>query len=156
MRSSGSPVSSVEDMRPCCFSVISPGPIAGLGADPLAHRGRGRLPHLRLGAGCFGRYQGPDPAAGDGIEARASPTAVTQRAAKPDEIGLEGHERRHIGGPERAGYAHDQPFAAAGLHEAGNVADGHMVQKRARLPVSYTHLPAHETDSYLVCRLLLE
>src|SRR5665647_585238 len=26
----------------------------------------------------------------------------------------------------------------------------------ARLPVSYTHLRAHETDSYLVCRLLLE
>ena len=23
-------------------------------------------------------------------------------------------------------------------------------------PVSYTHLRAHETDSYLVCRLLLE
>src|SRR5680860_472808 len=26
----------------------------------------------------------------------------------------------------------------------------------AREPVSYTHLRAHETDSYLVCRLLLE
>ena len=24
------------------------------------------------------------------------------------------------------------------------------------IPVSYTHLRAHETDSYLVCRLLLE
>ena len=28
--------------------------------------------------------------------------------------------------------------------------------KRLRDPVSYTHLRAHETDSYLVCRLLLE
>src|SRR5665647_3853290 len=27
---------------------------------------------------------------------------------------------------------------------------------RAGIPVSYTHLRAHETDSYLVCRLLLE
>ena len=27
---------------------------------------------------------------------------------------------------------------------------------RMILPVSYTHLRAHETDSYLVCRLLLE
>src|SRR5680860_803376 len=27
---------------------------------------------------------------------------------------------------------------------------------RADVPVSYTHLRAHETDSYLVCRLLLE
>src|SRR5665647_3110397 len=28
--------------------------------------------------------------------------------------------------------------------------------RRQRKPVSYTHLRAHETDSYLVCRLLLE
>src|SRR5680860_1440536 len=27
---------------------------------------------------------------------------------------------------------------------------------KVRKPVSYTHLRAHETDSYLVCRLLLE
>src|SRR5664279_6251299 len=30
---------------------------------------------------------------------------------------------------------------------------GQTIQMR---PVSYTHLRAHETDSYLVCRLLLE
>ena len=29
-------------------------------------------------------------------------------------------------------------------------------QPQTREPVSYTHLRAHETDSYLVCRLLLE
>ena len=28
--------------------------------------------------------------------------------------------------------------------------------KASNTPVSYTHLRAHETDSYLVCRLLLE
>ena len=28
--------------------------------------------------------------------------------------------------------------------------------KYTQTPVSYTHLRAHETDSYLVCRLLLE
>ena len=28
--------------------------------------------------------------------------------------------------------------------------------KATSIPVSYTHLRAHETDSYLVCRLLLE
>src|SRR5665647_3726667 len=28
--------------------------------------------------------------------------------------------------------------------------------RSSRSPVSYTHLRAHETDSYLVCRLLLE
>ena len=32
--------------------------------------------------------------------------------------------------------------------------DFHMADTLA--PVSYTHLRAHETDSYLVCRLLLE
>ena len=35
---------------------------------------------------------------------------------------------------------------------------GYTVQSSgtAAGPVSYTHLRAHETDSYLVCRLLLE
>src|SRR5665647_3895774 len=28
--------------------------------------------------------------------------------------------------------------------------------RKTTYPVSYTHLRAHETDSYLVCRLLLE
>src|SRR5665647_3346471 len=30
------------------------------------------------------------------------------------------------------------------------------IKDEGRKPVSYTHLRAHETDSYLVCRLLLE
>ena len=30
------------------------------------------------------------------------------------------------------------------------------IEYEQRRPVSYTHLRAHETDSYLVCRLLLE
>src|SRR5665647_3609901 len=46
----------------------------------------------------------------------------------------------------------------------GGIADGQLaefedlvaVEIRDRDPVSYTHLRAHETDSYLVCRLLLE
>src|SRR5680860_1685473 len=32
---------------------------------------------------------------------------------------------------------------------------GESVCRERFLPVSYTHLRAHETDSYLVCRLLL-
>src|SRR5665647_3830646 len=31
-----------------------------------------------------------------------------------------------------------------------------VAQRKGWIPVSYTHLRAHETDSYLVCRLLLE
>ena len=32
----------------------------------------------------------------------------------------------------------------------------HLLEHRVPNTVSYTHLRAHETDSYLVCRLLLE
>ena len=34
--------------------------------------------------------------------------------------------------------------------------DHHAIILAHNYPVSYTHLRAHETDSYLVCRLLLE
>ena len=44
---------------------------------------------------------------------------------------------------------------------AGNIMNQGGIAKRLvdfvmAIPVSYTHLRAHETDSYLVCRLLLE
>ena len=40
-------------------------------------------------------------------------------------------------------------FAISGNHDSN-------IRLSAGTPVSYTHLRAHETDSYLVCRLLLE
>src|SRR5665647_3106276 len=40
-------------------------------------------------------------------------------------------------------------------YEQGNRFNHEPLRPR-KLPVSYTHLRAHETDSYLVCRLLLE
>src|SRR5665647_3866686 len=43
--------------------------------------------------------------------------------------------------------------SATRLVADGQHMDGHRIGLR---PVSYTHLRAHETDSYLVCRLLLE
>src|SRR5665647_3931567 len=46
------------------------------------------------------------------------------------------------------------------VDEADNVAlaslENDVAYVSYALPVSYTHLRAHETDSYLVCRLLLE
>src|SRR5665647_1686459 len=43
------------------------------------------------------------------------------------------------------------------VHEWAKAADTVYKADLVRLyPVSYTHLRAHETDSYLVCRLLLE
>src|SRR5665647_958298 len=40
------------------------------------------------------------------------------------------------------------------MREAKEIRDKIIMD--AKEPVSYTHLRAHETDSYLVCRLLLE
>src|SRR5665647_3820666 len=37
-----------------------------------------------------------------------------------------------------------------------NVSMTYLFTLFSHVPVSYTHLRAHETDSYLVCRLLLE
>src|SRR5680860_293515 len=37
-----------------------------------------------------------------------------------------------------------------------NYVGGHLIGAITILSVSYTHLRAHETDSYLVCRLLLD
>src|SRR5680860_1609850 len=46
-----------------------------------------------------------------------------------------------------------------GLSLSSGVAQADWVRSswlNTYIPVSYTHLRAHETDSYLVCRLLLE
>src|SRR5680860_1683324 len=48
-----------------------------------------------------------------------------------------------------------QPGIIAG-HSAPTSARTASRLLRSADPVSYTHLRAHETDSYLVCRLLLE
>src|SRR5680860_1668671 len=53
---------------------------------------------------------------------------------------------------DTAACGHDQPFDPVAT--AGCRRHGCMVPTCT--PVSYTHLRAHETDSYLVCRLLLE
>ena len=55
-------------------------------------------------------------------------------------------------------------FALAGLAagcstrdtDAGASGTGSLQLKVSATPVSYTHIRAHETDTYLVCRLLLE
>ena len=51
-------------------------------------------------------------------------------------------------------------LAEFGLPGTSHIVNGHVpVQEKngeSPITVSYTHLRAHETDSYLVCRLLLE
>src|SRR5664279_1936327 len=41
-------------------------------------------------------------------------------------------------------------------NSAEDISEESAIDAFRRGPVSYTHLRAHETDSYLVCRLLLE
>src|SRR5680860_1802008 len=59
----------------------------------------------------------------------------------------------------RQASAADYPGTVPWNHR-GDIEDGPTIQScdimRLSKPVSYTHLRAHETDSYLVCRLLLE
>src|SRR5664279_6366877 len=71
---------------------------------------------------------------------------------------------------ELHGQSHPEPDVKAPRLDGNSVSAGplraaaclrfrdHRVQDNALYPatVSYTHLRAHETDSYLVCRLLLE
>src|SRR5664279_6262250 len=47
-------------------------------------------------------------------------------------------------------------YARVGRKLVDSMRNPTVVRDPAALPVSYTHLRAHETDSYLVCRLLLE
>src|SRR5680860_1665892 len=62
--------------------------------------------------------------------------------------------------PFAAGYAHRVDHGLAGLARVDDVVDHGVAGGDVgvdlladRVPVSYTHLRAHETDSYLVCRL---
>src|SRR5665647_1891840 len=54
---------------------------------------------------------------------------------------------------ELHGFTSNAMLAVVLIHIAGVVASSLLHREN---PVSYTHLRAHETDSYLVCRLLLE
>src|SRR5680860_1700773 len=48
------------------------------------------------------------------------------------------------------------PSHAAQAHHCPETGRESVPPPQGSIPVSYTHLRAHETDSYLVCRLLLE
>ena len=49
-----------------------------------------------------------------------------------------------------------QEYSEKHIPGAINIANESIGTEDIPEPVSYTHLRAHETDSYLVCRLLLE
>ena len=57
---------------------------------------------------------------------------------------------------EEEGVASENRVETEGTQESDNDTENDSEETESSSPVSYTHLRAHETDSYLVCRLLLE
>src|SRR5665647_2541798 len=74
---------------------------------------------------------------------RARAHGIQQRQALRDAV----HDIRHV---------HDAHMDVGHERDDASPAGGSGVEHDGAGPVSYTHLRAHETDSYLVCRLLLE
>src|SRR5664279_5553493 len=67
------------------------------------------------------------------------------------------HFRRRVAEQfHERGKAHARSQHLSGKSVAKLMWDDGCGDAGCRPPVSYTHLRAHETDSYLVCRLLLE
>src|SRR5665647_1682187 len=71
------------------------------------------------------------------------------------------HARPAVGheGERKTGHRHHAQVHPDVLEDLDDEPAGHADRDEpaegvARPPVSYTHLRAHETDSYLVCRLL--
>src|SRR5665647_1423389 len=100
--------------------------------------GVGPCPHVVLA-----RFAGQEPHAeppGEPDAARGQGPVQEVRSGTPVVIAEPAGEHRRL----LAGVRDTRPHSSAGRHQLGSA------------PVSYTHLRAHETDSYLVCRLLLE
>ena len=72
--------------------------------------------------------------------------AITAHASELAELAVEEDEILRCCGPLTA---EDRVFLARHPERP-------HIDETINAPVSYTHLRAHETDSYLVCRLLLE
>src|SRR5665647_3904734 len=103
-------------------------------------------------------------ASGAPVAAASRAAASTADAATESPAHL-GTTSAHSGMPSRVRTPQPRCHATAGVAPARSAAatadtpPTAPTSRRPRLdlpPVSYTHLRAHETDSYLVCRLLLE
>src|SRR5680860_1861298 len=86
-------------------------------------------------------------------EKRARNSALPQAYLRHLGVGGRRYKQRH-GHGGRAHGRHIRHFGRT-IDEIHEVAVG-MPEPACERSVSYTHLRAHETDSYLVCRLLLE
>src|SRR5664279_2585404 len=73
-----------------------------------------------------------------------------------DVIGQRGYAPLFLIMAEILAYARRTGVPTASRGSASSSLVAHCLDITTPDPVSYTHLRAHETDSYLVCRLLLE
>src|SRR5680860_1193322 len=147
-------------------------PTAGFPArsSSRTHIHAGRPLFLRTPAPPPLRGRSPRPHASIASQSRTSPTGAwvtraTRRSARPRSAGSSFPPKVTCPMAPDAlimGTTSTDSAVGVGGRPRGPEENSHTSrQRRARTwrpppPVSYTHLRAHETDSYLVCRLLLE
>src|SRR5665647_291741 len=106
------------------------------------------------------RREGPDRLGQPGHPARARPGAPRAgRPGRPLPGDLPVRAQAAAALPRRrraSGQAHADQGRGATARVAPDLRAGDAPVSTRLGAVSYTHLRAHETDSYLVCRLLLE
>jgi hypothetical protein len=72
--------------------------------------------------------EGPDRGSGDGIEGGFPRLAAAKRAAKAEEIGPKGEERRHMLCSERSGKTDGQAFGLGGGYKPGEHLKAEVVE----------------------------
>src|SRR5680860_1280218 len=126
------------------------------GCRPIADRRDHGQPRL---AGTAYTHERDSPGArpwGDGRLFHRLPLSRedTTRRGSQSRAGADSEERsdyRDLAAPERS-----DPLTVRPGRVPGRTRAERAIRRPDRRAVSYTHLRAHETDSYLVCRLLLE
>src|SRR5665647_2266156 len=88
-----------------------------------------------------------------GRSCRRGPAAMEAGAGQP-QGGAGGGDHAWLG--RQGGHGVHQDSSSLTIGRPRSKATFFWMSMTASAPVSYTHLRAHETDSYLVCRLLLE
>src|SRR5664279_6342207 len=101
---------------------------------------------LRRGHASRGRRATDAPLKSNRAESSTARPGAAAVGCRPDSLG----GSRTAGAPAGKGGSH---AAVRTFHNSSARRVGNAI---ISVPVSYTHLRAHETDSYLVCRLLLE
>src|SRR5664279_5852702 len=104
---------------------------------------------IGIAVGYFARGSAPVSTAGENTQAASAPAGMGNAPMGSAQLpGIGSGQQQQAPSPEMVAKSAEPLLAQLKT----NPSDFDTVVK----PVSYTHLRAHETDSYLVCRLLLE